>query len=114
MSLRHATAMADLYYFVANPVVENTHDKPTPSLRPGFPMSQCMSRPMSQCMLSQKLNLVNFCDECVATACDSVRQRATGVSPVAKLVASLVAAIFHSILFCRKSSATTVVENTHD
>ena len=51
-SLRHATAMADLYYFVANPVklVENTHDKPTPSLRPGFPMSQCM--------LSQKLNLI--------------------------------------------------------
>ena len=59
MSLRHATAMADLYYFVANPVqlVENTHDKPTPSLRPGLPMLQCMSRPMSQCMLSQKLNL---------------------------------------------------------
>ena len=28
MSLRHATAMADLYYFVASPVqqVENTHD----------------------------------------------------------------------------------------
>ena len=62
MSLRHATAMADLYYFVANPVqlLENTHDKPTPSLRPGFPMSQCMSRPMSQCMLLQKLNLVQL------------------------------------------------------
>ena len=28
MSLRHATAMADLYYFAASPVqlVENTHD----------------------------------------------------------------------------------------
>ena len=46
-SLRHATAMTDLY---ASPVqlVENTHDKPTPSLRPGFLMSQCM--------LSHKLN----------------------------------------------------------
>ena len=61
-SLRHATAMADLYYFVASPVqlVENTHDRPTPSLRPGKPMSQCMSRPMSQCLLSQKLNLAQL------------------------------------------------------
>ena len=49
------TFMSTLYYLVASPVqpVENTHVEPTPSLRPGFPLSQCMSRRMSQCKLLQ-------------------------------------------------------------
>ena len=91
-SLRHATAMADLYYFVASPV-ENTHDKLA-----NAQLATWVSHVAMHVASHLTMHAVAKVEPgSTLSRCDSLRQPATGVSPVAKLVATHVAAIFHSI-----------------
>ena len=94
MSRRHATAMADLYSFVASPVqlvVENTANAQLATWVSHVAMH------VASHVAMHAVAKVEPGSTFAMSRCDSLRQPATGVSPVAKLVATHVAAIFHSI-----------------
>ena len=68
-----------------------------PSCDLGFPCRNACRVACHNASCRKSWAWLNSLERPVATACDSVRPRATGVSHVAMLVASHVAAIFHSI-----------------